>query len=150
MERPTTAGPVRTGGPVLHPRACAVVTAASCLTHLWVAAAGHHGAWLGLLMVALAAVCVPCTVHIWRHSRISALHQVTLVALAMVALHVALLLGTGGAGHTHGGGPASYTPQAAGAAQLLLVIGLELATALLAATLVARLRRGSRSRSQCT
>ncbi|WP_306639174.1 hypothetical protein [Pseudarthrobacter siccitolerans] len=149
MERPTTAGRVRTRGPVVHPRACAVVTAASCATHLWVAVAGHHGAWLGLLMIALAAVCVPCTVHVWRHSRIGALHHVTLVALAMVALHVALLLGTGGAGHTHGGGPASYAARA-GAAQLLLVIGLELATALLAATLVARLRRGSRSRSQCT
>jgi hypothetical protein len=38
----------------------------------------------------------------------------------------------------------SYTAQASGAAQLLLVIGLELTAALLAATLVARLRRGSR------
>jgi hypothetical protein len=95
-------------------------------------------------MVALAAVCVPCTVHIWRHSRVAALHQVTLVALVMVALHATLLLSAGRAGHAHGGGPASYSAQASGAAQLLLVIGLELITALLAATLVARLRRGSR------
>ena len=100
-------------------------------------------------MVALAAVCLPCAVHIWRHSRVAALHQVTLVALVMVALHAALLLSGGGDGHTHGGGPSSYAGRADGA-QLLLVIGLELTTALLAATLVARLSRGSRSRGQRT
>jgi hypothetical protein len=92
-------------------------------------------------MVALAVACVPCTVHIWRNSRAGALHQVTLSALAMVALHAALLLGAGGAGHAHGGRPASSAAQAAGSTQLLLVIGLELATAILAATLVARLRQ---------
>ena len=91
-------------------------------------------------MVALAAVCVPCTVHIWRHSRVGALYQVTGAALAMVALHSVLLLGGGGAGHAHGGRPASYVADTAGSAQLLLVIALELATALLTATLVARLR----------
>jgi hypothetical protein len=91
-------------------------------------------------MVALAAVCVPCTVHIWQDSRVCALHQVTLSALSMVALHTVLLLGAGGAGHAHGGRPASSAAQVAGITQLLLVIGLELATALLAATLVARLR----------
>jgi len=96
-------------------------------------------------MVALAAVCVPCTVHIWRHSRVGALRQVTLSALLMVGLHTALLLGAGGAGHAHGGGPASSAAQATGSAQLLLVIGLELATALLAATLVARLRPEGRA-----
>ena len=125
---------------VLHRRLCAVATAASCAVHVWGAATGHHGAWLAVLMVALAAVCVPCTVHIWRHSRVGALHQVTGAALAMVALHSVLLLGGGGAGHAHGGRPASSVADTAGSAQLLLVIALELATALLTATLVARLR----------
>lgn len=92
-------------------------------------------------MIGLAAVCVPCTVHIWRHSRVGALHQVTLSALAMVALHAVLLFGAGGAGHAHGGRPASNAVDTSGAAGLLLVIGLEITTALLAATLVARLRR---------
>ncbi|WP_024818297.1 hypothetical protein [Arthrobacter sp. 31Y] len=137
----TTAGRVRVSGPVLHPRICAVLTAVSCLVHLWLAASGHHDAWLGILMIALAAVCVPCTVHIWRHSRLGALHQVTISALAMVGLHAVLLLGAGGSGHAHGGGPASNAIDSSGAAQLLLVIGLEITTALLAATLVARLRR---------
>lgn len=149
-ERTTAAGRVRARRPVLHARLVAVVTAGSCAAHLWLAAAGHHGPWLGVLMVALAAVCVPCTVHIWRHStgparRAGALHQVTASALVMVAVHAALLLsgmGGGGAGHAHGGAPASSAAAVSteAAAQLLLVIGLELATALLAATLVARLR----------
>jgi hypothetical protein len=142
-----TAGRVRSAGPVLHPRICAALTAVSCLVHLWLAASGHHDAWLGILMIGLAAVCLPCTVHIWRHSRVGALHQVTLSALAMVGLHAVLLLGAGGAGHVHGGRPASNAVDASGAvalsgsAGLLLVIGLEITTALLAATLVARLRR---------
>ncbi|BCW42090.1 hypothetical protein StoSoilB3_36250 [Arthrobacter sp. StoSoilB3] len=137
----TTAGRVRSAGPVLHPRLCAALTAVSCAVHLWLAASGHHDAWLGILMIALAAVCIPCTVHIWRHSRVGALHQVTISALAMVGLHAVLLLGAGGAGHAHGGRPSSNVVDTSGAAQLLLVIGLEITTALLAATLVARLRR---------
>ena len=140
----TTAGRVRSVGPVLHPRFCAALTAASCLVHLWLAITGHHGAWLGILMIGLAAVCVPCTVHIWRHSRVGALHQVMISALAMVGLHAVLLLGAGGSGHAHGGAPASGAV-ASGAAGLLLVIGLEITTALLAATLVARLRRSNRA-----
>ena len=140
----TTAGRVRSLGPVLHPRICAALTAVSCLVHVWLAASGHHGAWLGILMIGLTAVCVPCTVHIWRHSRVGALHQVMISALAMVGLHAVLLLGAGGSGHAHGGGPASGAVSS-GAAGLLLVIGLEITTALLAATLVARLRRSNRA-----
>lgn len=136
----TTAGRVRSRGPVLHPRFCAALTAVSCAVHLWLAASGHHDALLGILMIALAAVCIPCTVHIWRHSRVGALHQVTISAVAMVGLHAVLLLGAGGAGHAHGGRPASNAVDSS-AAQLLLVIGLEITTAFLAATLVARLRR---------
>ncbi|MDR6438646.1 hypothetical protein J2790_003811 [Paenarthrobacter nicotinovorans] len=159
----TTTGQVRASGPVLHPRICAALTAVSCAVHLWLAASGHHQAWLGILMIGLAAVCVPCTVHIWRHSRVGALHQVTVSALAMVGLHAVLLLSAGGAGsaggsgHAHGGGPASSAvgvsgvvssgAVSSGAASLLLVIGLEITTALLAATLVARLRRSRTSRA---
>lgn len=134
-------GRVRSSGPVLHPRLCATLTAVSCLVHLWLAVSGHHNAWISMLMIALAAVCVPCAVHIWRHSRVGALRQVIGSALAMVALHAVLLLGTGGAGHAHGGRSPSGAVNTDGAAQLLLVIGLEITTALLAATLVARLRR---------
>jgi hypothetical protein len=92
-------------------------------------------------MLALAAVCLPCSVHIWRHGKVAALHQVTASAVAMVALHAALLMGAGGAGHAHGGGPASDVADVSGSSRLLLVIVVEITTALLAATLVARLRR---------
>lgn len=136
----TEAGQVCAKGHVLHPRLVAVVTAVSCGVHLWLAASGHHDVWLGVLMVALTAVCIPCTVHIWRHSGVAALHQVTVAAVAMAALHAILLLGAGGGGHVHAATPPLSTAHAEGAAELLLVIGLELTTALLAATLVARLR----------
>jgi hypothetical protein len=139
------AGRVRDAGLVLHSRLCAIITAASCLAHLALAVENHHGAWLNVLMLALAAVCVPCAVHIWRHSRVTALHRVMASAVLMVAVHGALLLGSGASGHSHSAGmPAvSGAPDSSGAAGLLAVIGMEITTALLAATLVARLRRSS-------
>ncbi|WP_240617772.1 hypothetical protein [Pseudarthrobacter sp. AG30] len=140
--RTTAAARARAGGRVVHPRLAAVVTAVSCATHVWLAATGTHGAWLSALMLALAAVCIPCAVHIWRHGGVAALHRVTAAAVAMAAVHAGLLLGAGGAGHAHGAVPSSFTgAESGGSARLLLVIGLELATALVAATLVARLRR---------
>ena len=135
----------RRGGIVLHPRICAAVTAASCLTHLGLAAGNQHGTWLNLLMLAMVAVCLPCAVHIWRHGRATALRQVMAAALAMTGVHAVLLLGagSGGAGHIHHGtaaaaGAAGAAPAGSGA--LLAVIALEVTTALLAATLLARLR----------
>lgn len=119
----------------------AVVTVLCCAAHLWLAASGHHGAWLTVLMVVLAAACLPCAVHIWRYSRVGALHQVAGAAAAMAGLHAFLLLGSGSAGHSHAHVPASSAAHADAAGGLLLVIALELVTALLAASLVARLRR---------
>lgn len=139
------AGRVRNAGLVLHSRLCAIITAASCLAHLALAVENHHGAWLNVLMLALAAVCVPCALHIWRHGRITALQRVMASALLMVVVHTALLLGSGAFGHNHSAATTalSEAPDASGAAGLLAVIGMEITTALLAATLVARLR-GSR------
>ncbi|MCU1573912.1 MAG: hypothetical protein JWO93_1994 [Micrococcaceae bacterium] len=133
-------GRLRTSGPVLHPRLCAALTIVSCLVHLWLAIQNQHGAWLAALMLASAAVCVPCAVHIWQHSRISALQRVMVCALAMAALHGMLLVGSGTGRHTHSavyGDPDSAVSQSG---HLLAVVGLELMTALLAATLLARLR----------
>lgn len=107
--------------------------------HLWLALQNQHGLWLGALMVVLAGACVPCAVHIWQRSHPGVLHRVMCCALVMVALHGSLLLGGPAEGHKHlaGQGAGSVASQAG---HLLAVIGLELVTALLAATLVARLR----------
>ncbi|AXJ08837.1 hypothetical protein [Arthrobacter sp. PM3] len=142
--RDRTAGPV---GAVLHSRICAAVTAASCLAHLWLVAGNHHGTWLNLLMLAMVAVCLPCAVHIWRRGRARSLRQVMASALAMTAVHAVLLLGigtgSGAGGHSHGAataGTAAAGAAPSGSAALLAVIALEMTTALLAATLLARLR----------
>ena len=130
----------RISGPVLHPRLCAVVVAASSAVHVWFAIQHQHGPWLGALMLALAAVCLPCALHIWRHSKVSALRRVMACAVSMVVFHGLLLLGAGGSGHAHGAAPPSNAIGASSSGGLLLVGALEIATALLAATLVARLR----------
>jgi hypothetical protein len=137
----------RTGiaGSVVHSRICAAATAASCLAHVWLVAGNQHGTWLNVLMLAMVAVCLPCAVHIWRHGRVSALRRVMASALAMTGVHAFLLLGAGASGHVHNGAAAA-APAAtgggapSGAASLLALIALEVTTALIAATLLARLR----------
>lgn len=138
-------GRARTGGPVLHSRLCAGVVLASSAVHLWLALQNQHGVWLGALMVVLAGICLPCAVHIWQHSRPGALHRVMSCALVMVALHGMLLIGgsTGGHGHLAGNTAGMASGQAG---YLLAVVGLELVTALLAATLIARLRASPHAR----
>ncbi|MGP4033523.1 hypothetical protein [Pseudarthrobacter sp. 1C304] len=126
--------------PAVHSRICAAATAASCLAHLWLVTGSQHGIWLNLLMLAMVAVCLPCAVHIWRHGRAGALRRVMASALAMTGVHAVLLLGAGQQGHiSHAAAPA---PGAAtsGAGAMLAIIAVEVATAMLAATLLARLR----------
>ena len=131
----------RSDGPTLHARMCAAVTAGSCLFHVWLVAGNQHALWLNAVMVAMVAVCLPCTVHIWRHLRVGALQRVMASAVAMTLLHAFLFLGAGAAGHHHAPSAAAVAgPGGHSAAMSLGVIGLELTTALLAATLVARLR----------
>lgn len=134
-------------GRVLHSRAVAAVTAGSCAVHLWLAAGNHHGVWLGAVTLAMVGVCLPCAVHLWRGAGERSLRQVMGCALAMTALHAVLLLATPGLaggvpGHAHAGAAAQLGGSAAasGAAGLMAVVGLEITTAFLAATLLARLR----------
>ena len=139
------AGVDRRARPVLHSRICAAVTAASCLVHVWLVAGNHHGPWLNLVMLAMVAVCLPCTVHIWRHGQVGALRRVMASALAMTGVHALLLLGAGtGAGPSghihHAAAPASAGAASSGAGALLAIIAVEVTTAMLAATLLARLR----------
>ena len=146
---------------VLHSRAVSLVTAASCVVHLWLVAGNHHGPWLGAVMLAMVGVCLPCAVHLWRGGREKALRQVMGCALAMTALHAVLLLGGsafsggGASGHFHtgaapgadllGSGAVGSGTLGSGAGALLAVVVLEITTAFLAATLLARLRSVPRS-----
>ena len=131
-------------GRVVHSRAVGAVTAASCAVHLGLVAGNHHGLWLGAVMLAMTGICLPCAVHLWHGARQRALRQVMGCALAMAALHAGLLLGA--SGHSHGGaaasspGTASGAIAAADAVGLLAIVVLEITTAFLAATLLARLR----------
>ncbi|MET3952166.1 hypothetical protein [Arthrobacter sp. UYEF36] len=128
-------------GIVFHFRICAAATAASCLAHLWLVAGNQHGIWLNVLMLAMVAVCLPCAVHIWHHGRMSALRRVMASALAMTGVHALLLLGAGASGHLHHGTAATAAAAVpSGAGEMLAVIALEITTALIAATLLARLR----------
>ena len=124
----------------LHSRACAVMTAASCLAHVWLAAGSHHGLWLSALMLAMVAVCMPCTVHVWRRSSVAALRRIMASGIAMAVLHAFLLLAPAGPAHSHAAAAAAAGPEGSAAAALLAVIALEITTAFLASTLVARLR----------
>jgi hypothetical protein len=154
------------GRSVLHSRAVSLVTAASCAVHLWLVAGNHHGPWLGAVMLAMVGVCLPCAVHLWRGGREKALRQVMVCALAMTALHAVLLLGGsafsggGASGHSHtgeapgadllgsdalGSGALGSGTLGSGAGGLLAVVVLEITTAFLAATLLARLRSVPRS-----
>jgi Kef-type K+ transport system membrane component KefB len=128
------------------------MTAASCLVHVWLVAGNHHGPWLNLVMLAMVAVCLPCTVHIWRHGQVGALRRVMASALAMTGVHALLLLGAGAgagaaaSGHIHhAAAPASASAAPSGAVALLAIIAVEVTTAMLAATLLARLRSGHRA-----
>lgn len=100
-----------------------------------------------MLMLAMVGVCLPCAVHIWRDGRAASLRQVMACGLAMTVLHAALLLGgvaagRGAAGHRHGTAAEPAAGAAGSAAEgLLAIVVLEITTALLAATLLARLRR---------
>jgi hypothetical protein len=117
------------------------------VVHLWLVSGNHHGLWLNLLMVAMVGICLPCAVHIWRDGRAGALRQVMCCALAMTVLHAALLLGAAGSrggppGHGHGTAALPAAGDGGQAAmELLAIVALEITTALLAATLLARLRR---------
>ncbi|MBD1541549.1 hypothetical protein G9E11_04655 [Arthrobacter sp. IA7] len=137
----------------LHSRTVSAVTTASCVVHVWLVAGNHHGPWLNVMMLAMVAVCLPCAVHLWGGGGESALRQVMGCALAMTALHAVLLLGapalpgSGALGHSHGGaaaatGAGSFGSDAEG---LLAVVVLEITTAFLAATLLARLRSVART-----
>lgn len=148
-----TAGTVPDAGIRLrvHARTCAGVGVLGALAHLWLAPG--HGWTVGIGMVAMAAVCLPCGAGLWRRADVRAARTMMAAALAMAVLHAALLLGgssslPGG----HGGHGADTFGAAATAVSgtvvpghgrpgMLVLTAVELAAAFAAATLVSRLRR---------
>jgi len=70
----------------------------------------------------------------------AALQRVMACSLSMVVRHGLLLAGSKTGGHIHADVPTSYVAGVSSAGGVLMVIALEISTALPAATLVARLR----------
>jgi hypothetical protein len=147
---------------VLMARLCAVVAFVSIAAHLWMAWQHLDAPWQSLLMLVMAAFCLPCALKTWRHGGAGPARMLMLAALAMAAFHTLLLTGAGGRGGGHAGhaiaAAAGSTANAGGHAatavgtapltaglphteMLLGVILLELAAALSAAIYLHRLRQ---------
>ncbi len=82
-------------------RVAAVLALGSAAVHLVLAASGDLSA---IAMAAMALVCVPCAVHLWRAPTASVWGLTALVDLGMLALHAPMVAGHGmhhgaGAGH---------------------------------------------------
>jgi hypothetical protein len=146
--------------PMLSARLCAVVAFASIGAHLWMAWQHLHTPWQSVLMLAMAAFCLPCALKSWRHGGAGPARMLMFAALAMAAFHALLLTGAGTvlAAGTTGGGHAGHgmaaaaasinvTGAASGAAVLphtgmmLAVVVLELLAAGAAAAYLHRLRQ---------
>lgn len=134
-----TASPGVIRGPFLHARICAWAVFLSSAMHLWMAVGEHHPWWMKGVMLTMVGVCLPCALHIWRHSSVKALQKVAAWAVGMAALHLLLVLAAPSAGHAHG----MVLPHArSSTGPTLVIIAVEMALALTASTLVARLRAG--------
>ncbi|MGA7204889.1 MAG: hypothetical protein WBX27_09695 [Specibacter sp.] len=127
-------------------RLCAAVALASVAAHGWMAWEHRSMLWEAALMLLMASLCLPCAVAVWRGAHDRAVRVLFAMALAMVAVHTALLVGPGsmGAAHQHGGMGSMSAPglrvadPLAGA--MLWVVALELGVAMLAAWAMRRSR----------
>ncbi|MEX5297215.1 hypothetical protein RCG67_00360 [Kocuria sp. CPCC 205292] len=113
--------------------------AASVALHAQMALTGAHGPGWSVLMGVMALLCLSCLAGLVRGGDPAGPVRMTMgMALAMALGHVLLLpLLTGGAGahgaHAHHGGAAPVDAAAgAGHGGMLLVVGVELAVAVLA------------------
>lgn len=94
--------------------ACALVHA--------VCAVQHWSPGLSVVTIAVAVACLHCVPHLWRAPRTVDWVWVTLGSVAMLVLHLIMLAGPGGAGHTHG----AVIPTAGGSLDALSMLGLVL------------------------
>jgi hypothetical protein len=143
-------------------RLCAVVAFVSIAAHLWMAWQHLDTPWQSLLMLVMAAFCLPCALKTWRHGGARPARMLMFAALGMAAFHTLLLTGAGShagghAGHGmaaaagstaiaggHAGtavGTASLTAGLPHTEMLLGVILLELVAAMSAAVYLHRLRQ---------
>ncbi|MFC4371983.1 hypothetical protein [Citricoccus nitrophenolicus] len=135
---------------LLHGRLCAGATAGSCVLHIFLVNSLHPW-WLNLMIIVMVGVCVPCAAHIWHRPKVRALRQISIAALMMAALHAGLMLFQTPQGHVHGTQHSVMLQVTdAGNASTVAVIVVELLTALLASTLLARLRREGSAQTRCS
>lgn len=123
------------GGAWLVPlaRLCAVVAFISIAAHLWMAWKHLDTPWQSLLMLAMAAFCLPCALKTWRHGGAGPARMLMFAALAMAAFHTLLLTGAG----SHAGGHAGHGM--ASAAGSTVIAGGHAGTAVPSAPLTAAL-----------
>jgi hypothetical protein len=110
-------------------RVAAVLALASAAVHLLLLDARSLGS---VVMVLMAAVCLPCAWHLWRSPTGSVWRVTAMVDAAMLVLHLQML-----------GTPEHAMPgmSAAGHPDGLMWLGLGLVTAQLAAAALAAVRR---------
>ncbi|TJY68907.1 hypothetical protein E4J89_13625 [Arthrobacter sp. CAU 1506] len=113
-------------------RLCAVVAFTSIAAHLWMAWQHLDTPWQSLLMLAMAAFCLPCALKSWRRGGAGPARMLMLAALAMAAFHTWLLTGAGSYGGGHAGhGVAAAGSTALGAGPVGTAVGAESLTAVL-------------------
>ena len=136
----------RTGRWVAVPAGVAVVA------HVWLLASHQHGALLTVLLVAMTFWCARCTVETWQAPTSRRLNVLLGMAVAMVAVHTAMVVapsaGTGGHAH-HGTGapPVGAMPPGVleGTTPMLMIIAVELGVAFACALALRRQRSPSPS-----
>ena len=102
-------------------RPAAVVMIACAAVHV-VGAMRHWSPGLSLLTIAVALGCLHCVHHLWTAPRVADWVWVTLGSAAMLALHLIMLAGPAGSGHSH----ATVTPTVAASLDPLTTLGLAL------------------------
>lgn len=80
-------------------RTAAVLAGVSALLHLLMI--GHGSTPAGLLMVGMAALCLPCAVHLWRRATIRAWAAVGAMNAGMLLVHAGMMRSSAG-GHAAG------------------------------------------------
>lgn len=114
--------------PGLLGRGAAGLALGSAVVHVLLLDAGSLGS---LVMVAMAAVCLPCAWHLWRSPSPSVWRLTALVDVLMLVLHAQMVGSSSGHGMAHGSSPDGG----------LMLLGLGLIVAQIALAAVALLRR---------